>query len=60
VYDPEIGKRTLTVALVSTSGSLRLSYWTVFRVKAVSPGQFDFTDPQAVDSQQRFCLVRAK
>jgi len=47
-------------ALASTNVSLPLSNWTPLgAVTEVSPGQFQFTDPQTTNSPQRFYRVRA-
>jgi len=47
-------------ALASTNVSLPSSNWTALGgVAEISPGQFQFTDPQATNSPQRFYRVRA-
>jgi N-acetylneuraminic acid mutarotase len=47
-------------ALASTNVSLPLSNWTALSgITEISPGQFQFTDPQATNSPQRFYRVRA-
>ena len=47
-------------ALASTNPSVALSNWTTLgNVTEISPGQFQFTDPQATNSPQRFYRVRA-
>jgi WD40 repeat protein len=47
-------------ALASTNPSAPLSSWTALGgVTEVSPGQFQFTDPQATNSPLRFYRVRA-
>jgi hypothetical protein len=47
-------------ALGTTNLSLPLSDWTALGgVTEVSPGQFQFTDPQATNSSQRFYLIRS-
>ncbi len=46
--------------LTSTNVSLPLINWTVLGGLAeISPGQFQFTDPQVTTNQQRFYCVRA-
>ena len=46
--------------LASTNVSLPLSNWTALGgVTEISPGQFQFTDPQATNGPQRFYRVRA-
>jgi len=50
---------TFTV-LATTNMALPLSNWTVLgSVPEISPGQFQFTDPQATNSAQRFYRVRS-
>jgi hypothetical protein len=47
-------------ALASTNVSLPLSNWTALGgITEISPGQFQFIDPQATNSAQRFYRVRA-
>jgi len=47
-------------AFAATNISLPLSNWTALGgVTEISPGQFQFTDPQATNSPQRFYRVRA-
>lgn len=47
-------------ALATTNLSLPLSNWTALGgVTEVSPGQFQFSDPQAVTNRQRFYRLRA-
>ena len=47
-------------ALASTNLSFPLSNWTALSgVAEISPGQFQFTDPQATNNAQRFYRVRA-
>lgn len=47
-------------ALATTNLSQPLSNWTVLGgVPETSPGQFQFTDPQATNGPQRFYLVRS-
>ena len=47
-------------ALASTNVSLPLSNWTALSsITETSPGQFQFTDPQATNNPQRFYRVRA-
>jgi hypothetical protein len=49
----------LFTVLVATNVSLPLSQWTALSaVTEVSPGRFQFTDPQAVNYTQRFYCVR--
>lgn len=46
--------------LAATNPALPLSYWTPLAgLTEVSPGQFQFTDPQAANSPQRFYRVRS-
>lgn len=46
--------------LASTNVALPMSNWTALGgVTEVSPGQFQFTDPQAATNEQRFYRVRA-
>jgi hypothetical protein len=46
--------------LASTNCSLPLTNWKVLSgVAEVSPGQFQFTNPQATNSPQRFYRVRS-
>jgi hypothetical protein len=46
--------------LASTNAALPLSNWTALGgATEVSPGQFQFTDPQATNSPQRYYRVRA-
>ncbi|HLP76115.1 MAG TPA: kelch repeat-containing protein [Candidatus Paceibacterota bacterium] len=46
--------------LATTNAALPLSSWTALGgVTEVSPGQFQFTDPQATNSQQRFYQIRS-
>jgi len=48
------------VALAATNFSLSLSNWTLLGTPTeISPGQFQFTDPQALDNSQRFYRVRS-
>ena len=45
---------------VLTNPALRLGNWSVLgSVTEVSPGQFQFTDPQATNSPRRFYRVRS-
>jgi hypothetical protein len=47
-------------ALASTNLSLALSNWTALGgVAEISPGQFQFTDPQATSSTRRFYRIRS-
>ena len=47
-------------ALTTTNLSLPLSEWTSLgNVPEISPGQFQFTDPQATGHPQRFYRVRS-
>jgi hypothetical protein len=47
-------------ALFSTNVSPNLGNWTALGgISEISPGQFQFTDPQATNSPQRFYRVRA-
>lgn len=47
-------------ALASTNISLPLSNWTALGgVTEISPGQFQFTDPQATNSPHRFYSIQA-
>jgi len=47
-------------ALVSTNLGLPLTSWTALGdITEISPGQFQFTDPQATNSPRRFYRVRA-
>jgi hypothetical protein len=44
--------------LTATDASLALTHWTVLgEVQQVAPGQYQFTDPQAAKSAQRFYRV---
>ena len=46
--------------LAATNPALPLSNWTVLgSATEVSPGQFQFTDPQATNTPQRFYRVRS-
>lgn len=46
--------------LTATNISLPLSNWTALSsVTEISPGQFQFTDPQATNNPQRFYRIRA-
>ena len=47
-------------AFATTNVALRLTNWTrLGTVPEVSPGQFQFTDPQAAATSQRFYRVRS-
>jgi Galactose oxidase, central domain len=47
-------------AVATTNLSLPLTNWTSLGgVAEISPGQFQFTDPEATNSPQRFYLIRA-
>ena len=51
---------TSFAALGSTNLLLPLNEWPILGgVTEISPGQFQFTDPQATNSPQRFYRVRA-
>ena len=46
--------------LATTNPALPLTNWSVLDgVGEVSPGEFQFTDPQATTNQQRFYRVRS-
>jgi hypothetical protein len=46
--------------LATTNPALPLSNWTALGgVTEVTPGQFQFTDPQAANSVRRFYRLRA-
>jgi len=46
--------------LATTNLTLPLSNWTMLGAATeVSPGQFQFTDPQATNTPQRFYRVRS-
>jgi len=47
--------------LASTNISLPLSNWTSLGgITEISPGQFQFTDPQATNIPNRFYLIRSQ
>jgi hypothetical protein len=51
---------TFFSVLASTNPALPFSNWTVLSgVTEVSPGQFQFTDPQATNNPRRFYRVRS-
>jgi hypothetical protein len=50
----------LLSVLATTNMTLPQSQWTTLgSATEVSPGQFQFSDPQAAASQQRFYVIRS-